>query len=168
MCEGANICILYTFWWNYTWTVNVFVCMCVCVCECRLCVRGPIHAYCIHSGGIIYTHLYLVRHKKAQCNTLTYTYIHTYIQNNSTGAVAAILATAVDAEVRRSVACIIAENPFKSPESVAHMTVSAVVFRVLICKNNALLIALLYPFMKVVQLIAILKVRVFSVVRFVC
>lgn len=69
----------------------------------------------------------------------------------STGAVASILAVAGHSEVRDAVSSIVAENPFAAPESVASHTVSCVVFRVLICKNNSLIYTLLYPLMLLVK-----------------
>jgi hypothetical protein len=76
----------------------------------------------------------------------------------STGGVASILAASYDDMVRSSVACIVAENAFSSPESVARQTVSEVVFKVLVCKGSSTAFALVYPIMLMVKALSVIKV----------
>lgn len=76
----------------------------------------------------------------------------------STGGVASILAASDDDMVRSSVACIVAENAFSSPESVARQTVSEVVFKVLVCKGSSTAYAIVYPIMLMVKALSVIKV----------
>lgn len=76
----------------------------------------------------------------------------------STGGVASILAVSDDDMARSSVDCIVVENAFASPESVARQTVSEVVFKVLVCKGSSTAFALLYPIMLMVKALSVTKV----------
>lgn len=125
---------------------------CVCLCVCLLCVPGS-------KGG---TSLGIFEKEDAAA---AIQWAHTHmsgtkvgIVGTSTGAVAAILAVSEDDSARQSVACIVLENAFSSPESVASQTVSQVAFKVLICKGNSLAFAMLYPVMLAVKALSVFKV----------